>query len=161
MQCTKILRLAVVLLLPFTAIAQEMEEYTWEQFNIKFKIPVTLTITESSGEKFIAGNDDINVSLYPQTDLAYTKDDMKSALETWTKDNGVVFDAEKGALNLDDLNGYIGVYVDGTKNEVPVTTFLLIDKKKEKTSIFVWISYREAFFQKALEIISSFTPIEK
>ena len=82
---------------------------------------------------------------------------MKSLLKTWAKENKLKFDGS--VEDMEDLNGYWGVYVDGTgENDLPTTVLLLIDPDYPDISLYVWVQYQEDQLDNAVKILRSFVP---
>ena len=138
--------------------SQKMTVYTWDDFHTKFQIPVTFTVDKNSDTEFGAGDDDCYLSIYPKTGESMSFSKMKKALEDWALDSKV-YDYEK-VNEMEDLNGYWGVYIDGTKssNSLPATLLLLVHPSYPTIRLYVWINYRSAAFDTAVKMLKSFTP---
>lgn len=130
--------------------------YTWDSYKTKFKIPPDFVVSKSDGYNFIAGNTDINLTIYPKNGEYLSYREMKSYLLDWANRNVVINLTETTSLN--NLNGYWGVFVEGTKDNFPVVLLLLVDPDFPEYSLYVWISYRAEKLDRALNILYSFEP---
>lgn len=157
---TFIFLLAFTFLFFFTGntYSQKMTDYTWDDYHVKFQIPVTFNVEKNVSTEFGAGDDDCYLSIYPKSGETMSFSKMKKALEDWASDSYVT-DYSK-VNELEDLNGYWGVYLDGTKstNNLPTTMLLLVHPSYPSTRLYVWINYRSAAFDTALKMLKSFTP---
>jgi len=143
---------------PLTALmSQTMKSYTWDSYKTKFEIPSDFNITTSDSKRFSAGNNDINLSIYPRLDEYLSYEQMENSLAKWAAENGVAL-TDEGVVYLDDLNGYWGVMAHGTKDDFPIFLMLIIDPDYEDTSLYIWLSYRESKIEVAEKILMSFTP---
>lgn len=148
---------SLVFLMGTFAKAQTLETWTWDSYHMKFKVPSDFEVLESTGEKFSAGNYDINLTIYPEKVSDYTYDKMKSSLRTWTTSNNVVPDS-KGYQYLEDLNGYWGCMVDGYKGESQIFLMMIHDPDYNDIACYVWLAYNQKSYDTALAILKSFTP---
>jgi len=149
----------IILSVSYEIVAQEndMVTYTWDSYHVKFQIPKDLEIIKSDSKSFVAGNEDISLSIFPRLEENLTYDEMVEALKDWAYKSEVIL-TEDGIMSLDNLNGYWGVMADGTKDYWPIFLMLIVDPDYSNTSLYVWLSYREDKLQNASDIISSFTP---
>jgi hypothetical protein len=140
-----------------TIIAQNLKQWTWSEYSTKFKAPSDLEITLNDASGFSGTNSDIALSIYPMMDEDLSYSEMESELRTWVKENGVR--STQGTEYLDDLSGYWGCFIEGTKDGFPVFAMLVIDPDFPEISLYVWLSYRESYEDVALDILLSFKPI--
>ena len=151
--------LAGVLFLLFTGnnYAQKMTEFNWDSYHVKFQIPVTFNVDKNVSDEFDAGDGDVYLSIYPKTGQSMTITSMKSALKDWASTSNVTYD---NVNEMDNLNGYWGVYIDGTKssNSLPATLLLLVHPDYTSTVLYIWINYKSDSFDTALKMLKSFTP---
>ena len=141
-----------------TAYSQRMIEYTWDSYFVKFEIPATFKVDKNSNDGFGAGDEDIYLSIYPRKGDPMSFSKMKSALEDWALESKVYgYDYVK---EMENLNGYWGVYIDGKNgdNDLPATLLLLIHPDYTSTRLFIWINYNSSAFDTALKMLKSFTP---
>lgn len=139
--------------------SQRMVDYTWDTYHVKFQIPATFNVEKNNDAEFGAGDDDAYLSIYPKKSGTMSFSKMKSALDDWANDSKVYgYDNVK---ELENLNGYWGVYIDGKKssNDLPVTLLLLVHPDYPTTMLYVWINYRDAAFDTAVKMLKSFTPM--
>jgi hypothetical protein len=138
--------------------AQKMKEYTWDSYNVKFSIPVTFHVDKSTGDEFQAGDDDVYLSIYPKTGNTIAFSQMKKKLEDWALDSKV-YDYPK-VYELENLNGYWGVYLEGTNsnNSLPALLLLAVHPDYSTKSLYVWINYRKDAIDVAEKVLKSFTP---
>ncbi len=139
--------------------SQRMVDYTWDTYHVKFKIPATFNVEKNNDTEFGAGDDDAYLSIYPKKEQSMSFSKMKKALEDWASDSKV-YDYEK-VNEMEDLNGYWGVYIDGKKssNDLPATLLLLVHPDYPTTMLYIWINYRSAAFDTAVKMLKSFTPM--
>ena len=137
--------------------SQSMTDYTWDSYNVKFKIPATYKVDKSTGTEFGAGDGDTYLSVYPKTGSVMTYNSMKSSLETWASDSKVSY---SDVNMMENLNGYWGTYIDGTNttNGLPATLLLLVHPDYPTKQLYVWINYKSDAFDTALKMLKSFTP---
>lgn len=157
MNATRLLKaIFICCFLSSTILNAQDITYNWDSYKTKFKIPTDFVVSQSDGYNFIAGNSDINLSIFPKKDENLSYRQMKSYLLDWANRNVVVNLTETTSLN--NLNGYWGVFVEGTKDNFPVTLLLLVDPDFPEYSLYVWISYRAEKVDRALDILYSFEP---
>jgi hypothetical protein len=160
----KHLRLSVLLVfvamffLSGTHVFGQMKTFTWDAYKTKFKVPDDFTVDESTGEKWIGHNSNINLSIYPRKDETLNHREMDKAVHQWAVDNGVKNIGDMVELDEEKLNGYWGVLYEGDKDGFSVGTMLIVDPDYPSISIYIWVSYREAYTDQVLEMLKSFTP---
>ena len=155
---TKLVFLFLTVFAVTTVFAQRMTSFTWESYKMKFDIPTTFEVKDNTGEKFMASNTDINLTIYPRKGENLDADGMISALDGWAKDSQLGNLTEMEVISS-QLNGYWGVFQEGTKNNWPVFLMLIVDPDYPDISFYVWISYATGTEDTALKILKSFTPI--
>src|SRR5439155_10266443 len=115
----------ILFLFAGNAYSQSMTDYTWDSYNVKFKIPTTFKVDKNSADGFGAGDGNAYLSVYPKTGDVMAYSTMKSSLESWAADSKVSY----SKVNMmENLNGYWGTYIDGTntENNLPATLLLLV-----------------------------------
>lgn len=149
-----------VLFLAFTGstLSQKMTEYTWDTYFVKFQVPVTFNVDKNDADAFSAGDDDIYLDIYPQKGEKMSFGKMKQALEDWAI-KVKVYGYDK-VNELENLNGYWGVYIDGKKesNDLPISLLLLIHPDYPTAKLYVAINYKSSAFDTAIKVLKSFTP---
>lgn len=138
-------------------ISQEMHEYTWDSYNMKFEIPASFSVKKSQGDIFSAGNDNMHLSIYPRLNENLSYEEMEEALLNWASSSALIL-TDKGLTYLDNLNSYWGMKADGTADNWPVFVLLIIDPDYSDTSFYIWLSYSQGTYETALKIVNSFTP---
>lgn len=161
MKKTSVFFLVVLFALVFiksNSYSQAMTEYTWTSYSVKFKIPKTFNVSENSSSSFSAGDDDAWLTIYPRSGENLSYNGMKKALKNWASSSGV-----SGYSNVYDesVNGYWGVYLNGTKNDngLPAYLGLLIHPDNPDISLYVWINYRSDALDVTNKIFYSFSPM--
>lgn len=142
----------------FIALSQSMVSYTWDTYKMKFEIPETFVEKANSSEKFEASNNDINLTIYPRKGENLSADGMIDALAGWVRDSKIENLSEMDLIS-DQLNGYWGIYQEGTKNGWPVFLMLIVDPDYPDISFYVWVSYRQGTEDTAVKMLVSFKPI--
>jgi hypothetical protein len=160
----KHLRLSVLLVfvamffLSGTHVFGQMKTFTWDTYKTKFKVPDDFEVDESTSEKWIGHNPNINLSIYPRKDENLTKREMTKGVYNWAVDNGVKNIGDVVELDEEKLNGYWGVLYEGEKEGFSIGTMLIVDPDYPNITIYIWVSYREAYTDQVLEMLKSFTP---
>ena len=141
-----------------TSYSQRMVDYNWDTYHVKFQIPATCHVDKNDADEFGAGDDDVYLSIYPKKGDPMSFGRMKAALEDWALDSKVY--GYDYVHEMENLNGYWGVYIDGKNrsNDLPATLLLLIHPDYSSTKLYIWINYRSDAFDTALKMLKSFTP---
>ncbi|HJY64012.1 MAG TPA: hypothetical protein VJ455_07635 [Ignavibacteria bacterium] len=151
---------SVFALLLFTGstLSQKMINYTWDTYHVKFQIPSTFTVDKNNDDEFGAGDGDIYLNIYPRKGSSMSYGKMKQALEDWALDSKVY--GYDNVNEMENLNGYWGVYIDGKNrsNDLPATLLLLIHPDYTSTQLYIWINYKSSDFDTALKMLKSFKP---
>jgi hypothetical protein len=140
------------------AVSQSMVSYTWDTYKMKFEIPENFVEKANSSEKFEASNDDINLTIYPRKGENLTAEGMIDALAGWVSVSKIENLTEMDLIS-DQLNGYWGIFQEGTKNGWPVFLMLIVDPDFPDISFYVWVSYRAGTEDTAVKMLTSFKPI--
>jgi hypothetical protein len=136
----------------------QMKTFTWDTYKTKFKVPSDFEVDESTGEKWIGHNRNINLSIYPRKDENLSHREMTKANYEWATDNGVKNIGDVVELDESKLNGYWGVLYEGDKDGFSIGTMLIVDPDYPNISFYIWVSYRESETDTVLEMLKSFTP---
>ena len=147
-----------LLFLNQAAYSQQMKDFNWDSYNTKFSIPTTFNVDKSTGTEFQAGDGDVYLSIYPKSGGSVTFSQMKAKLEDWASESKV-YDYPK-VYELENLNGYWGVYLEGTNstNSLPALLMLVVHPDYPTKSMYVWINYKKESINVADKILKSFTP---
>lgn len=136
---------------------QYLKTWNWSEYKMQFKAPSTFRVDENTSDKFSAGNGNLYLTIYPKKGSKMSYDGMKSALREWSRNNDLTY--RKDVQYMSNLNGYWGVYIDGTApSGLPTTLLLLVDPDYSNISFYVWLQYQSAYLQTAVDILKSFTP---
>jgi hypothetical protein len=151
--------LTAVLALSLNFLYAQMKSWTWADYKMKFQAPNNLSVKESSGTIFSAGNDNIYLTIYPKKGENVTYDRMKDVLQKWARDNNVDFNSSDVGY-MSSLNRYWGYYIDGTgSNGLPTSLLLLVDPDYPENSFYVWLQYQSGYLDTAVDILKSFKPM--
>jgi len=144
-----------------STFAQEWQSYTWEKYSTKFKIPTDFEVTESTGDKFEASNNVINLTIYPFKYEYKTYEAMETGLTDWAEKSKVSYNKNEELIQLDEtkMNGYWGMLLEGTKDDFPVGMLLIADPDYPDITLYIWVSYYEDQVDIVLEMLMSFTPM--
>lgn len=134
-----------------------MTEWTWDAYKVKYKAPSDFKISKSDDKGFSAGNERINLTIYPDESKTQDQLEMAMSLEKWANSANLSYDGF--AKELTDLNRYLGYYITGiAPNGNPTTVVLLSDPDFPTIGLYVWVQYKAEHLEEALKIITSFTP---
>jgi hypothetical protein len=113
----------------FTALwnnVQAQQEYTWDDFGLKFSVPTGFVEVENTGEKFEGKCEKSKIflfGLYPVADENVTKENLKEALKGMAKESGMTVQATKDI----NFNGFEGAYAEGTIQGTPAFFACMLD----------------------------------
>ncbi|HRE40040.1 MAG TPA: hypothetical protein PLG90_01810 [Ignavibacteria bacterium] len=139
--------------------AQSYVDYTWDTYDLKFKIPKTFEVVDNNSEKFSAGNDAVWLTIYPKTGSNLKYSEMIDMLTTWAKENDVyAYGTVKTEINF---NGFWGVYLDGklASNDLPVYCAMFVHPDFPSQYYYVWINYNKNDIDIAEQILLSIKPM--
>ncbi|MBX7152573.1 hypothetical protein K1X84_13105 [bacterium] len=100
-----------ILVLNFSVQAQSgWKEMEWETYSIRFKVPESFEITESTADIFTASGEDFTLSISPWKDASISVEEVANkALGSLSADDVTITSHEKI-----DLNGFEGYEILGT-----------------------------------------------
>ena len=154
---SKFLALILFCLISGVSVAQALKTWTWTDYRMLFKAPNDFKIDENNSTKFSGGNGKLYLTIYPTKGTKMAYDDMKQALRDWSRKNDISH--SKDVQYMSDLNGYWGVYIDGTANNgLPTSILLLVDPNDTSITFYVWLQYQSAYLDTAVDILKSFVP---
>src|SRR5438105_2529243 len=146
----KIIFLAILSTLGISILHAQDKWYTWDSYKTKFKIPSSFVVSQSDAIKFIAGNYDINLSIYPQSGKKMTYESMKLKIKEWAHTNDLNFTKEP--IYISDNNRYWGIGLDCTTDEGKATTlFLFINPDDPGLYLYIWFQYNSGYMEKCLD----------
>lgn len=128
------------LMLCITAIpALAQDAYEWEDYDLQFTLPANFEVTASSGEEFTAEGAGMSFSIIP-----FDNDEIDASdITAYT----IEIAASLGLDGIDDvdlidINGFEGAYVEGNQDGVTLFMMGLIDPDSD-TNFFVIIAFEE------------------
>ena len=132
-----ILSVLVLCLLTIPVFAQDA--YEWEDYDLEFTLPANFDVTASSGEEFTAEGGGMSFSIIPFDDDSIDSSDITSYT--------IEIAASLGLDGIDDvdlidINGFSGGYVEGNQDGVTLFMMGLIDPDSD-TNFFVIIAFEE------------------
>jgi hypothetical protein len=146
------------------ANAQTLKQWVWDEYKVKFKAPEDLLLKKNDSSIYEAGNSNMYLDIYPRRGEEYTHDGLKNNLIKWASDEGVSYQANNTGgsqqpIYIDNLNGFWGCAIDGSKNSLPTTMLLIVNPSDPTLSFYIWINYTQEYYHDALAVLQSFTPI--
>ena len=139
--------------------SRNLKPYTWESYKTKFKIPDDFTVTASEGDKFIAGNNNMNFNIYPRKGESLSSEERENAVRKWAEDNNVKGLGKVTVLDESKLNGYWGVFIEGARDGYPEIYMLIINPNDYNIALYVKLSYKVGMEDLALDILKSIAPM--
>lgn len=74
----------IAMMMPVQSFSQEMKNWNWDSYKIKFQLPTDWVVKESSGTDFIAkGPDDVTIRIKPLTYIRDSKGAAKYGFDTY------------------------------------------------------------------------------
>ena len=156
-------------LLIFTVVStiansQSLKLWTWDSYNMKFRIPDNMYVVYNDNTKFEATNRVITLDIYPRKGEELTYTGMKSAIIRWAAQEQLDYNDYNSnnqiqPIYLKNLNGYWGCAIDGAKGGSPASMLLLVNPDNPEISLYVWIAYKDEYYQDVLQILKSFEPM--
>ena len=140
-----------------TAMAQSLKKWNWGTYKMAFQAPSDFSVDKNNAQIFDAGNGKLHLTIYPEKGEKFTQASMKGLLKEWAQSNKLKWGGK--VSTMEDLNGYWGVYVDGTSPEgLPTSVLMLVDPDFPEISFYVWLQYQDGELDTAVEILKSFIP---
>jgi hypothetical protein len=104
------------------------------------------------------------MDIYPLTGQNLTYDGMKNAIIKWADKSSLSYNVnnssgEKQPIYLENINGYWGCAIDGTKEGFSASALLLVNPDYPDINYYVWISYAPEYYHDAIAILRSFAPM--
>ena len=159
----KFLQTILLLVIPLAVNAQSLKSWTWDYYKMNFKAPDNMVVRKSDATVFEASNNSITMDIYPRKGENLTYDGMKNAAIKWAEQLSLSYNKNDGStrqpIYLENLNGYWGCAIDGTKDGFYASILLLIDPDYPEFSFYIWISYAKEYYHDAIAILKSFTPM--
>ena len=160
----KFLNTSILLIATMFTHSQSLQTWTWDTYKMKFKAPDNLIIQKNDAAGYEATNKAIALDIYPRTGENLTYDGMKNAIINWAYEQNLSYhsqnsDGDTQPIYLENINGYWGCAIDGSKNGFPTSMLLLVNPDYPNISYYVWLSYSREYYHDAVEILKSFTPM--
>lgn len=160
----KFLQTVLLSAISFVASAQSLQSWTWDSYKMKFKAPDNMVVKKSDATVYEASNNSITMDIYPLTGQNLTYDGMKNAIIRWADKSSLSYkeynsSGDKQPIYLDNINGYWGCAIDGTKDGFSASAVLLVNPDYPDINFYVWVSYAREYYHDAVAILKSFTPM--
>ncbi|HSQ45242.1 MAG TPA: hypothetical protein VLM16_09610 [Ginsengibacter sp.] len=160
----KFLSTVMLFIIGMAVHGQTLQLWTWDTYRIKFKAPDNLVVQKNDATVYEATNKAMALDIYPRKGENLTYDGMKNAIIKWANDLGLSYNTENSAgdtqpIYLENINGYWGCAIDGTKSGFPATVMLIVNPDYPELSFYLWISYSKEYYHDAVAILRSFTPM--
>jgi len=144
--------------------AQSLQSWTWDYYKMKFKAPDNMVVQKNDASVYEASNRSITMDIYPLTGQNLTYDGMKNAIIRWADKSLLSYktynsSGDKQPIYLENINGYWGCAIDGTKDGFSASVLLLVNPDYPDINFYVWISYAPEYYHDAVSILRSFTPM--
>lgn len=160
----KIFQTALLLAISVVVHSQTLQLWTWDTYKIKFKAPDNLVVQKNDATVYEATNKAMALDIYPRKGENLTYDGMKNAIIKWADDLNLSYNTENSDGNtqpiyLENINGYWGCAIDGSKSGFPATVMLIVNPDYPELSFYIWISYAKEYYHDAVAVLKSFTPM--
>jgi hypothetical protein len=131
---------------------------------MEFKAPNNMVVRKSDATVYEASNNSVTMNIYPLTGQNLTYDGMKNAIIKWAEKSGLSYNTNnsrgaKQPIYLENINGYWGCAIDGTKSGFSASAVLLVDPDFPDINFYVWVSYAKEYYHDAVAILKSFKPM--
>jgi hypothetical protein len=160
----KIFQTIILLAISGIAHSQTLQLWTWDTYKIKFKAPDNLVVQKNDATVYEATNKAMALDIYPRKGENLTYDGMKNAIIKWATDLDLSYSAQNSdgdnqPIYLENINGYWGCAIDGSKSGFPATVMLIVNQDHPELSFYIWISYSKEYYHDAVAVLKSFTPM--
>jgi hypothetical protein len=144
--------------------AQSLQSWTWDSYKMKFKAPDNMVVAKSDATVFEASNNSVVMDIYPRKGENLTYDGMKNSIIAWASKLSLSYNSQnsKGEtqpIYIENINGYYGCAIDGSKDGFSASVMLLRDPGNADISFYVWVSYKKEYYHDAVNILKSFAPM--
>jgi Dihydro-orotase-like len=160
----KISQTILLITISIVTHAQTLQSWTWDTYKIKFKAPNNLDVQKNDATVYEATNKTMALDIYPRKGENLTYDGMKNAIVKWATDLDLSYntqnsDGDTQPIYIENINGYWGCAIDGSKKGFPSTIMLLVNPDYPELSFYIWLSYAKEYYHDAVAILRSFTPM--
>ena len=161
----KFFQTILLLVISAAANAQTLKLWEWDTYKLKFRAPDDLILQKNDATIYEAGNSNMYLDIYPHKGDNLTYEGMKNSFIKWADDLGLSYSTANASGNtqpiyLENLNGFQGCAIDGTKNNLPATVLVIVNPQEPEFSFYIWINYKSDYYQDAVAVLKSFTPME-
>ena len=160
----RFLQTIVLCAISLTVAAQSLQTWKWDSYKMKFKAPDNMIVKKSDATVYEASNNSVTMDIYPRKGENLTYDGMKKAIINWADKISLSYNAQNSSGNsqpiyLENINGYWGCAIDGSKEGFSASILLLKDPDNMDISFYVYVSYAKEYYHDAVAILRSFTPM--
>ncbi len=160
----KFLQVMLLSVIGLSTHAQTLQTWKWDSYRMKFKAPDNMIVQKSDSTVYEASNKSITMDIYPRKGENFTYDGMKNAIIKWAEKTSLSYNptnsnGKSQPIYLEDINGYWGCAIDGTKSGFSASALLLVDPDHPEISFYIWVSYAREYYHDAVAILKSFTPM--
>ena len=160
----KFFQIIVLSAISLSVSAQSLQSWTWDLYKMKFKAPDNMVVKKSDATVYEASNNSITMDIYPRKNENLTYDGMKNAIIAWAAKTSLSYNTYNSAgdtqpIYLENINGYWGCAIDGTRDGFSASVLLLKNPAHDDTIFYVWISYKKEYYHDAVAILKSFAPM--
>lgn len=160
----KFFQTILLLFISIVTYSQTLQLWTWDTYKIKFKAPDNLVVQKNDATVYEATNKSMALDIYPRKGENLTYDGMKNAIIKWADDLGLSYspqnsDGNTQPIYIENINGYWGCAIDGSKSGFPATAMLIVNQDSPELSFYIWISYAKEYYHDAVAVLKSFTPM--
>jgi hypothetical protein len=145
----------MMLLIGVQAQAQALEEWNWEDYNLKFSIPKGFKVETSTGEEFSGKCDAAKIhffSITPFQDGEVNEDNLKEAVGVMAKEAKMRVTETKPI----EFNGFKGYYAEGTLEGFPAF-FCCVLNPNDDNNFIITILHNNT--DAAVKVIKSIKPM--
>lgn len=140
-----------------SAQAQEYWDYEWSKYNLSFTLANDFKEVTNTADEFIAVGDGMEFGIFPFSDASLDHSDITSYTISIAK---AVELQELDDVDVLDMNGLEGAYVEGYKNGDRVVLLGFIDPTSE-TNFFATITFGDDDAVAEAEAVRMITSIRK
>jgi hypothetical protein len=130
---------AVLSLFSLAAYSQDDWDYEWEQYHIVFTLAEDFKVTSNTAEEFVASGDGMEFGIFPFSDETVDHSNITEYTIAIAKTLKL---EELDDVDVLNLNGLKGAYVEGYKEGVRIVLLGFIDPESD-TNFFSVISFAD------------------
>lgn len=147
----------LLVLMPFCFAAAQtaLVPYKWDALGMKFQVPESSDILESSDSKFVVDNPNLRVEIEAYEGLNFSSDEMAEAVMSLAEEQGIIYD-ESTEVQQFSNSGLQGFSLEGNRDGDGIAVALLLSERSDITAA-VTVIYGDGLEDVANDIINSFT----